>query len=140
MDKKEIMQIGDIKATGNTWKLILMRLVSGIISYFIVIISLLTFKIKYFDVIIFMYMGLFNFFEIGIKSTCLNYVRGETEGVDLSDIFYALKTNQIRFSCIQQAVCLWRYLKVVLCVMGYSIQCRPSQRRKLLTLGHSPVL
>lgn len=97
MDKKEIMQIGDIKATGNTWKLILMRLVSGIISYFIVIISLLTFKIKYFDVIIFMYMGLFNFFEIGIKSTCLNYVRGETEGVDLSDIFYALKTNQIRF-------------------------------------------
>ena len=97
MDKKEIMQIGDLKATGNTWKLILMRLVSGIISYFIVIISLLTFKIKYFDVIIFMYMGLFNFFEIGIKSTCLNYVRGETEGVDLSDIFYALKTNQIRF-------------------------------------------
>ena len=97
MDKKEIMQIGDIKATGNTWKLILMRLVYGIISYFIVIISLLTFKIKYFDVIIFMYMGLFNFFEIGIKSTCLNYVRGETEGVDLSDIFYALKTNQIRF-------------------------------------------
>ena len=97
MDKKEIMQIGDIKATGNTWKLILMRLVSGIISYFIVIISLLTFNIKYFDVIIFMYMGLFNFFEIGIKSTCLNYVRGETEGVDLSDIFYALKTNQIRF-------------------------------------------
>ena len=97
MDKKEIMQIGDLKATGNTWKLILMRLVSGIISYFIVIISLLTFKIKYFDVIIFIYMGLFNFFEIGIKSTCLNYVRGETEGVDLSDIFYALKTNQIRF-------------------------------------------
>ena len=97
MDKKEIMQIGDLKATGNTWKLILMRLVSGIISYFIVIISLLTFKIKYFDVIIFMYMGLFHFFEIGIKSTCLNYVRGETEGVDLSDIFYALKTNQIRF-------------------------------------------
>lgn len=97
MDKKEIMQIGDLKATGNTWKLILMRLVSGIISYFIVIISLLTFKIKYFDVIIFMYMCLFNFFEIGIKSTCLNYVRGETEGVDLSDIFYALKTNQIRF-------------------------------------------
>lgn len=97
MDKKEIMQIGDLKATGNTWKLILMRLVSGIISYFIVIISLLTFKIKYFDVIIFMYIGLFNFFEIGIKSTCLNYVRGETEGVDLSDIFYALKTNQIRF-------------------------------------------
>ena len=67
MDKKEIMQIGDLKATGNTWKLILMRLVSGIISYFIVIISLLTFKIKYFDVIIFMYMGIFNFFEIGIK-------------------------------------------------------------------------
>ena len=33
MDKKEIMQIGDLKATGNTWKLILMRLVSGIIFY-----------------------------------------------------------------------------------------------------------
>lgn len=97
MNNNDVMRIGDLKAAGNAWKLILMRLVSGLISYFVVFVSLLTFKIKYYDVISFMFLGLFNFFEIGVKSTCLNYIRDETGGVDLSDILYPFKANPIRF-------------------------------------------
>lgn len=97
MDNNEAMRIGDLMAIGNTWKLILMRLVSGLISYFVVLIALLTFRTKYYDVIIFMYFGLFNFFEFGLKSTCLNYIRNQSGGVELSDIFYPFTSYPVRF-------------------------------------------
>ena len=97
MDNTEVMRIGDLKATSNTWKLILMRLVSFLVSAFVVFVSFLTFKIQYIEVIVFILLGIFNFFEIGVKASCLNYVRDKTEGVDIADIFYPFKSNPIRF-------------------------------------------
>ena len=96
MDNNEVIRIGDLKATGNIWKINLMRLIIGIIVRIIILFSLIGLKIENAIVIYFMSYGLYNFFEMGIIISCLNYVRDETNGVNLSDIAYPLNSRPVR--------------------------------------------
>ncbi len=96
MDNNEVIRIGDLKATGNIWKITLMRLIIGVIVIIITLFSIFVLKIENGIVIYFMSYGLYNFFEMGIIISCLNYVRDQSNGVNLSDIAYPLNTRPVR--------------------------------------------
>ena len=78
MDNNEVIRIGDLKATGNIWKITLMRLIIGVIVIIITLFSIFVLKIENGIVIYFMSYGLYNFFEMGIIISCLNYVRDQS--------------------------------------------------------------
>lgn len=65
MDNNEVIRIGDLKATGNIWKINLMRLIIGIIVRIIILFSLIGLKIENAIVIYFMSYGLYNFLKWG---------------------------------------------------------------------------